>query len=92
MEFLPVRRMDLQPNGSWKPIRWPPPCGETRDIPDNVRVHGSVIRRIQLDQGYRPGNLIIGGSGRADALRRMSIILMIGFVLRGGMMLLGRFG
>ncbi|KAG5984959.1 hypothetical protein E4U55_002366 [Claviceps digitariae] len=64
MEYLPFRRMDLQPNGSWKPIRWPLPCGETRDIPDNVRVHGSVIRRMKDDETYRPGNLIIGGGGR----------------------------
>ncbi|KAG6006841.1 hypothetical protein E4U21_006648 [Claviceps maximensis] len=64
MEYLPFRRMDLQPNGSWKPIRWPLPCGETRDIPDNVRVHGSVIRRMKEDETYRPGNLIIGGGGR----------------------------
>ncbi|TWU71111.1 hypothetical protein ED733_001321 [Metarhizium rileyi] len=64
MEYLPFRRMDLQPDGSWKPIRWPLPCGEVRDIPDNVRVHGSVIRRLKEDETYRPGNLIIGGGGR----------------------------
>ncbi|GAO17951.1 uncharacterized protein UV8b_01005 [Ustilaginoidea virens] len=64
MEYLPFRRMDLQPDGTWKPIRWPLPCGEVRDIPDNVRVHGSVIRRLKEDQKYRPGNLIIGGGGR----------------------------
>jgi hypothetical protein len=64
MEYLPFRRMDLQPDGSWKPIRWPLPCGEVRDVPDNVRVHGSVIRRMQGDAKYRPGNLIVGGGGR----------------------------
>lgn len=64
MEYLPFRRMDLQRDGSWKPIRWPLPCGEVRDIPDNVRVHGSVIRRMKLDKSYRPGNLIVGGGGR----------------------------
>lgn len=30
MEYLPFRRMDLQTDGSWKPIRWPLPGGETR--------------------------------------------------------------
>jgi hypothetical protein len=55
--------MDLQENGSWKPIRWPLPCGEVRDIPENARVHGSVMRRLQIDEKYRPGNLIIGGGG-----------------------------
>lgn len=64
MEYMPFRRMDLQSDGSWKPIRWPLPCGEVRDIPDNVRVHGSVIRRMHLDKSYRPGNLIVGGGGR----------------------------
>ncbi|KAL2192550.1 hypothetical protein P885DRAFT_47384 [Corynascus similis CBS 632.67] len=64
MEYLPFRRMDLQEDGSWKPIRWPLPCGEVRDIPPNARIHGSVIRRMQLDESYRPGNLIIGGGGR----------------------------
>ncbi|RDA86963.1 hypothetical protein CP532_6704, partial [Ophiocordyceps camponoti-leonardi (nom. inval.)] len=64
MELMPFRRMDLQHDGSWKPIRWPLPRGEVRDIPPNVRVHGSVIRRLQQDETYRPGNLIIGGGGR----------------------------
>ncbi|KAM5342326.1 hypothetical protein ACJ41O_013292 [Fusarium nematophilum] len=70
MEYMPFRRMDLQSDGSWKPIRWPLPCGEVRDIPDAVRVHGSVIRRMKNDEGYRPGNLIIGGGGRG--VRRAS--------------------
>ncbi|KAK8007604.1 hypothetical protein PG989_001594 [Apiospora arundinis] len=64
MEYMPFRRMDLQSDGSWKPIRWPLPCGEVRDIPHTARVHGSVIRRMQLDPDYRPGNLIVGGGGR----------------------------
>ncbi|KAK3400771.1 hypothetical protein B0T20DRAFT_494821 [Sordaria brevicollis] len=64
MEYLPFRRLDLSEDGSWKPIRWPLPCGEVRDIPENARVHGSVIKRMQMDEHYRPGNLIIGGGGR----------------------------
>ncbi|KAI2602509.1 hypothetical protein GGR54DRAFT_623877 [Hypoxylon sp. NC1633] len=64
MEYMPFRRMDLQPDGSWKPIRWPLPCGEVRDIPSTARIHGSVIRRMREDKSYRPGNLIIGGGGR----------------------------
>ncbi|ROV90353.1 hypothetical protein VMCG_09737 [Cytospora schulzeri] len=64
MEYLPFRRMDLRSDGSWKPIRWPLPWGEVRDIPSDVRVHGSVIRRMQMDETYRPGNLIVGGGGR----------------------------
>ncbi|KAI8964321.1 hypothetical protein F5Y11DRAFT_316727 [Daldinia sp. FL1419] len=64
MEYMPFRRMDLQPDGSWKPIRWPLPCGEVRDIPDAARIHGSVIRRMEHDKYYRPGNLIVGGGGR----------------------------
>ncbi|KAI2464197.1 hypothetical protein F4781DRAFT_413754 [Annulohypoxylon bovei var. microspora] len=64
MEYMPFRRMDLQPDGSWRPIRWPLPCGEVRDIPHAARIHGSVIRRMKGDETYRPGNLIIGGGGR----------------------------
>lgn len=64
MEYLPFRRMDLQSDGSWKPIRWPLPRGEVRDIPSDARVHGSVIRRMKMVKTYRPGNLIVGGGGR----------------------------
>ncbi|KAI1810668.1 hypothetical protein GGS20DRAFT_579691 [Poronia punctata] len=64
MEYLPFRRMDLKPDGSWEPIRWPLPAGETRDIPHTARIHGSVIRRMKDDPTYRPGNLIVGGGGR----------------------------
>ena len=64
MEYLPFRRMDLRDDGSWKPIRWPLPRGEVRDVPSDVRVHGSVIRRLKTDKAYRPGNLIVGGGGR----------------------------
>lgn len=68
IEWLPFRRMDLGPNGLWKPIRWPLPRGETRDIPHNVTVHGSVIKRMQNDKSYRPGNLIVGGGGRGSRI------------------------
>lgn len=64
MEYLPFRRMDLQEDGSWKPIRWPLPCGEVRDIPNDAQIHVSAIRRLQSDPNYRPGNLIVGGGGR----------------------------
>ncbi|CAK7275506.1 hypothetical protein SEPCBS119000_006723 [Sporothrix epigloea] len=68
MEYMPFRRMDLQADGSWKPIRWPLPCGEVRDVPDGVFVHGSVLRRMHHDPEYRPGNLIVGGGGRGCRL------------------------
>lgn len=64
MEYLPFRRMDLRPDGSWKPIRWPLPRGETRDIPEDAKIHCSAIKRMEEDKKYRPGNLIIGGGGR----------------------------
>jgi hypothetical protein len=38
--------------------------GETRDIPDDAQIHISVIRRMQANPHYRPGNLIVGGGGR----------------------------
>lgn len=64
MEYLPFRRMDLQEDGSWKSIIWPLPKGEVRDIPDNAIIHCSVIKRMEADPSYRPGNLIVGGGGR----------------------------
>ncbi|KAL4864551.1 hypothetical protein BDV12DRAFT_188808 [Aspergillus spectabilis] len=64
MEYLPFRRMDLQENGLWKPIRWPLPCGEVRDIPDDAKIHVSAILRLHSNSEYRPRNLIIGGGGR----------------------------
>lgn len=63
IEHLPFRRMDLQPDGTWKVIRWPVPRGETRDIPKDAKIHGSVLRRIEHDPNYRPGNLIMLGKG-----------------------------
>ncbi len=67
MEHLPFRRMDLQPDGSWKPIRWPLPKGEVRDVPADAKVHVSVLKRMQGDDEYRPGNLIsLGEGGRGE--------------------------
>lgn len=64
MEYLPFRRMDLQKDGSWVAIRYPLPGGETRDIPNDAKIHNSAIKRMKEDAGYRPGNLIVGGGGR----------------------------
>ncbi|KAI9845143.1 MAG: hypothetical protein M1837_005028 [Sclerophora amabilis] len=64
MEYLPFRRMDLRPDGSWKPIRWPLPMGEVRDIPQDAWIHNSALARMEADKDYRPGNLIVGGGGR----------------------------
>ena len=64
MEYLPFRRMDLQPDGTWKPIRWPLPGGEVRDIPADAHIHNSVLARMKANETYRPGNLIVGGGGR----------------------------
>ncbi|OAT10746.1 hypothetical protein, variant [Blastomyces gilchristii SLH14081] len=64
MEYLPFKRMDLQQDGSWAPIRWPLPCGEVRDIPVDAKIHNTAIQRLKANENYRPGNLIIGGGGR----------------------------
>ncbi|MCJ1286440.1 hypothetical protein MMC26_005785 [Xylographa opegraphella] len=64
MEYLPFRRMDLQPDNSWKSISWPLPKGEVRDIPEGALIHHSALRRMESNECYRPGNLIVGGGGR----------------------------
>ena len=53
MEYLPFRRMDLRPDGSWKAISMPLPRGEVRDIPENAWIHHSAIRRMEANEGYR---------------------------------------
>ncbi|PIG87416.1 hypothetical protein AARAC_007458 [Aspergillus arachidicola] len=69
VEYLPFRRMALQSDGSWKPIRWPLPLGERRDLPKRAKVHGSVIRRMEANPKYRPGNLLQYGKGKNKSLR-----------------------
>ncbi|KAI4260106.1 MAG: hypothetical protein LQ352_000485 [Teloschistes flavicans] len=64
MEYMPFRRMDLQTDGSWKAITFPLPMGEVRDMPEDAKVHHSAIKRMEANEDYRPGNLIIGGGGR----------------------------
>lgn len=66
MEYLPFRRMDLQPDNSWKSISWPLPKGEVRDIPNGAWIHISALRRMESHPDYRPGNLIVGGGGRGS--------------------------
>lgn len=55
--------MDLQADGSWKAIRWPLPRGEVRDVPKDAKIHHSVLERMDYDHTYRPGNLIMLGTG-----------------------------
>ncbi|KAK5659302.1 hypothetical protein OQA88_1395 [Cercophora sp. LCS_1] len=69
MEWLPVRRMDLRRDGKWVPKRWPPSRGELRDIPVDAKVHGSVIRRMQVNPGYRPHNVVLGGGREPKKLK-----------------------
>ena len=76
MEYMPFRRMDLQVDGSWKAISMPLPRGEVRDMPENAWIHHSAIQRMEADERYRPGNLIIGGGGRG--VRRAPKALGIG--------------
>ena len=68
--------MDLQRDGNWKAIHWPLPRGEVRDVPKDAKVHHSVIKRMQEDAQYRPGNLImlgVGGRGRRVAPKSMGM-------------------
>lgn len=67
VEYLPFRRMGLRNDGSWKRVRWPLPLGERRDVPKGATVHGSAIRRMEANPGYRPLNLIQGGKGSKKA-------------------------
>jgi Uncharacterized alpha/beta hydrolase domain (DUF2235) len=94
MEYLPFRRMDLLPDGSgrWRVIRWPLPMGEVRDIPDDARIHGSVIARLAADISYRPGNLVDGGGGRGSRRARQEWVLSEWVCLSGGGTAVGQEG
>ncbi|OJJ98656.1 hypothetical protein ASPACDRAFT_52900 [Aspergillus aculeatus ATCC 16872] len=61
IEYLPLRRVLLQRDQSWRVVRWPPPLGERRDIPADAKIHVSAIRRLKTNSYYRPKNLIRGG-------------------------------
>ena len=62
-EYLPFRRQDLQPDGRWKVVRWPPPLGSPRGIPEDAQIHVSAIQRMKADSSYRPRNLLRQFSG-----------------------------
>lgn len=64
VECLPFRRLSLQEDGSWKPVRWPLPLGERRDIPGDATIHASAMRRMDVNSKYRPKNLIRWGKGK----------------------------
>lgn len=53
MEYMPFRRMDLRPDGSWKAISFPLPRGEVRDMPEDALIHHSAILRMEANEGYR---------------------------------------
>jgi len=69
MEWLPFRRMDLRGDGKWVPKRWPPKRGEARDIPEDTKIHGSVIYRMHINPGYKPHNVIVGGGREPDKIK-----------------------
>jgi uncharacterized protein (DUF2235 family) len=60
MEYLPLRRLEVQPGGEWKAVRWPPPRGQARDIPAAAQIHVSAIQRMRSDASYRPAGLTYG--------------------------------
>ncbi|CAG8424961.1 unnamed protein product [Penicillium salamii] len=69
MEYLPLRRMELQSDEKLKAVRWPPPRGQARHVPKDARIHRSAILRMQHDASYRPANLLqsLSGDENTDA-------------------------
>ncbi|KAJ5496978.1 hypothetical protein N7463_008965 [Penicillium fimorum] len=66
VEYLPFRRMILKSDQTWKPIRFPLPLGERRDIPRDAAVHGSAIHRMEVNSTYRPKNMAPKGKGKGE--------------------------
>lgn len=75
--------MDLQPDGSWRPIRFPLPLGEPRDAPFGAKIHVSAIKRMQANPSYRPGCIIVGGGGRGTKVAPKEMGMGQWRVLRG---------
>lgn len=76
MEYIPIRRASLTERGTWEIVHWPLHRGSPRDMPHSAEIHGSTIHRMQKDPTYRPGNVIVGGGGRA--VRRAPVEYGIG--------------
>ncbi|KNG81946.1 hypothetical protein ANOM_008867 [Aspergillus nomiae NRRL 13137] len=55
LEYLPLRRVKLQSDESWRPIRWPPSRGTARNIPRDAQIHVSVGRRTDANPNCRQG-------------------------------------
>ncbi|KAJ5766306.1 uncharacterized protein N7511_003922 [Penicillium nucicola] len=82
LEYFPLRRMHLQKDQSWRPIRWPLPLGEARDIPEDATIHVSALRRLKSNSKYQPRNLKRGektakrnekGSALADETKEWEV-------------------
>lgn len=64
LEHIPIRHVEIQKDGGSTTMHFPLHGGEPRGIPTDALVHVSAIRRMQHNEDYRPGNLIVGGGGR----------------------------
>ncbi|KAH8433374.1 T6SS phospholipase effector Tle1-like catalytic domain-containing protein [Aspergillus melleus] len=70
LECFPFKRPKVAPDGSVQDSRWHA-RGQRRPLPDNARIHSSVLYRLKHDPEYRPynlglGNRSIGDDGRVD--------------------------
>ncbi|RHZ58933.1 T6SS phospholipase effector Tle1-like catalytic domain-containing protein [Aspergillus thermomutatus] len=59
LEWFPFKRPKITPDGSVRMTRWQT-RGSRRPLPKDAKIHGSVIRRLRADPGYRPYNLGLG--------------------------------
>ncbi|KAH1788599.1 hypothetical protein KXX36_006044, partial [Aspergillus fumigatus] len=59
LEWIPFKRPKITPDGSVCMTRWHA-RGSRRPLPKDAKIHGSVIRRLRADPGYRPYNLGLG--------------------------------
>lgn len=64
LEHIPIRHVEIQKDGGSTTMHFPLHGGKPRGIPTDAIVHVSAIRRMQHNEDYRPGNLIVGGRGR----------------------------
>ncbi|PWY89640.1 sporulation associated protein [Aspergillus sclerotioniger CBS 115572] len=65
MEFMPIKRPKVAPDGTVTMSRWHM-GGERRLLPDGAKLHFSVIERMKRDPDYRPYGLGVGYLAEVD--------------------------
>ncbi|KAB8238238.1 T6SS phospholipase effector Tle1-like catalytic domain-containing protein [Aspergillus alliaceus] len=68
MEYLPIKRPKVGPDGNVRETRWHG-RGLRRPLPEEAKIHASVLHRLGYDREYRPFNLGMGNKTTVEEKR-----------------------